>query len=1031
MSKRFYCIHITVFFKLSTRRYGMKVQKTKAFNGKNKMCIVVFFMMILSGIYFGSSSKPAVKKPSSDWAVITMTEVLSKNKSCIINSDGLIRDYVKLTNQSESPVDLDGWGISDRSYEIRFTFPSIILAPDESLFLFFSGKNHQDIGNELYAGFSLSSSGETLTLFAPNGIASDSVDIPPLNADEVYALQEGKWSITNTSSYETIAQMSLTSELYISEVMTNNVTYAFGEDRVICDYVELFNPSDVPVSLADYALSDDIEHQEKVVFSENAQIPPKSTFLILCTDSLMTGNRIASTDRLSLDTDGEKLILFRRSQKKIVDLVHTPALEADCSYSRCEGVWTSSEMPTPNYENTAYGKSGMDASLRVSNDSGIFISEVLTSNMKTSLPGVQGHYDYIEIYNANPEPVNLSGFTLSNNAKEPRKWTFGDLVIPANGCVLVYCEPENLSMATETVIYASFRLSAGGCHVYLHSPEGKLLDRLHVPSLYSDVSYGRTIGESSLFYYPDPTPGEPNADGFLGYSDQPSVSILAGLYDRPVSVSLSASKGASIYYTLDGSDPDASSLLYMEPIEIEKTTTLRACAVSDGLEASHAVTQTYFISTYHSLPVIALTTDPNNLWNEEDGMLADGPYVDRETQKRPWKKASYWKKAQNAGYIEYYDESGTQQLSQGMLFSCMGQFSLDMPQKSFSLKANSQFGEDKFEFAAFDDRPYTSYAAFALRNGGQDGLYTRVLDGLQAQLAQQCETTVITQAWKPVIVYLNGEYWGHYNLRERVGVEMIAQHEGWTTPENIDLLEGNGTGEENVNNGSNAAYRELVKFVKEHDLAAEPEALENVLEQVDVENMIDYFFLEMFYGNTDSGNIRFYRNAVEGDGKWRYVLYDLDWGLFDSASGGPAFVLNPDGMGARDKFTSNILMVKLLAVPAIREQFLMRGGELFQTVLTTEHMIAQLDEMVQMIQPEMPMHFTRWAAQMYPQISLDQPKNPEGAYAYWQERVERARNVMRKRPTLFWNMVKEYFKLSEEEMTAYFGACPLMPQNVL
>lgn len=995
------------------------------------MLMIVFFVLILSCVCFGSPLQSAPREASSDSDAIAIVEVLVKNRSCVINADGLVRDYVKLANNGEEPVDLEGWGMSDRSYEIRFTFPSILLAPGESLFLFFSGKDHQDAGHELYAGFSLSSAGETLTLFAPDGTASDSVSIPPLNADEVYALEEGEWGIADASSYVMPAGLSSLSELCMSEVMTDNRTYAFGEERIVCDYVELFNPEEVPVSLADYALSDDINHPEKIVFSEDAEIPARGTFLILFTDSPITGERMVSTNQIRLNTQGEKLILFRRSQQRVVDLVHTPELEADCCYSRHEGAWTSSDVPTPHWENTAYGKSGVDAELRASNGSGIFLSEVLTSNIRTSLPGVEGHYDYVELYNASSSPVNLNGFTLSNDAGQPRKWTFGNLVIPANGYALVYCEPDNLSMATEDVIYAGFRLRAGGCNVYLHGPDGRLLDRLHVPSLDSDTGYGRTIGEAGLFYYHTPTPGMPNADGFVGYSEQPSVSVPGGLYDRPVSVSLSAPEGVSIYYTLDGSDPDASSLRYTGLVEIERTTTLRACAVSESLEASHAVTQTYFISTYHSLPVIALTTDPDNLWNEEDGMLADGPDIDRETQKRPWQKAAYWKKMQNPGYIEYYDERGTQQLSQGMLFSCMGQFSLDMPQKSFSIRANSQFGQDAFEFAAFDDRPYASYAAFALRNGGQDGLYTRVLDGLQARLAEQCGTTVITQAWKPVIVYLNGAYWGHYNLRERVGIEMIAQHEGWSVPENIDLLEGNGTGSGNVNNGSNAAYRELVDYIKAHDLATEPEALKHVLEQVDVENMIDYFFFEMFYGNTDSGNIRFYRNAVEGDGKWRYVLYDLDWGLFDSASGGPAFVLNPDGMGARDKFTSNILILKLLAVPAIRDQFLTRGGELFQTVFTTEHMIAQLDEMVERIEPEMPMHFARWAAEMYPQISLDQPKNPEGAYAYWRERVERARNVMRKRPTRFWNMVKEYFGLSEEDMTAYFGACPPMPHDAI
>ena len=128
--------------------------------------------------------------------------------------------------------------------------------------------------------------------------------------------------------------------------------------------------------------------------------------------------------------------------------------------------------------------------------------------------------------------------------------------------------------------------------------------------------------------------------------------------------------------------------------------------------------------------------------------------------------------------------------------------------------------------------------------------------------------------------------------------------------------------------------------------------------------------------------------------------------------------MNENGMG-RYHIQSNILLVKLMQVPEIRAQFLTRAGELFQTVFTTENMIALLDEMTAQIQPEMAMHFERWAAEMYPQLSFDQPKNPAGAYAYWQERIERAKNVMKKRPTRFYDMMQETFGLTDEEMAFY------------
>lgn len=968
-----------------------------------------------------------------DNASIEIVEVMANNKSAFINSDGLVCDYAIIRNSGDTEITLNGWGLSDRTYEIRFTFPDIILLPDEQFPIFFPGKEkYLSDSKELYTNFGISSSGEILSLFSPQGEIIQTIHVPASGKNEAYVQQNGRWQITAQQAYKpnTNYAGSFSSGIWINEVMISNISYIIGKETQTADIIEIYNGTDYIVDLSDYTLSDNLDHPDRFSFEENTFIAPGEYRCVLCTSENPVSPELICNAAFSLDSSGESLFLYRKSTDQIVDMVTIPPLEADYSYARIDDEWLTQSSPTPGFSNDSNGLAALDAALRAQNISGVYISEVCTSNFDVVLPHVKGYYDYIELYNAGTTSVDLTGYTLSNNPKQPRKWQLNNLHIGPRSSRLIYCEPENQGMDTEEVHYANFHLSAGGCGIYLFDPTGTLIDRIRVPISYSNTSYGRTLGQAGLYVYDMPSPGSPNGIGFSGYSKSPEFSLSGGLYDRPVTVSITAPEDAKVFFTLDGSIPTQADTKYSEPILIEKTTVLRACAFENGLAASPATTQTYFISTYHTLPVISLTTDPDHLWNEEYGMLADGPLLDRDTQSRPWLKATYSQKNKYSGYIEYYDENDTQQLSQGMLFQCMGQFSLDMPQKSFSIEANSQFGSSTFNFAAFEDRPYDSYSAYALRNGGQDGLYTRVLDGLQARLVEQSGSSVITQAWKSVIVYLNGHYWGHYNLRERVSIEMIAQHEGWIESEDIDLLEGNGTGSGNVNHGSNSDYRELIKYIEAHSLAEDSEALDYVLSKVDVDNMIDYFFFEMFFGNEDSGNIRFYRNAVEGDGRWRYVFYDLDWGLFHSEYGGPAHVLNPKGMGTH-RITSNALLIALLEVDAIRERFLIRGGELFQSVLTTNNMIAQFDNMIAEIQPEMQMHFGRWAAEMYPQISMDQPKNPEGAYVYWQQRVDRAKNVMKKRPAVFWNMMKAHFKLSEEEMVFYFGACPVIPKDAI
>jgi hypothetical protein len=453
------------------------------------------------------------------------------------------------------------------------------------------------------------------------------------------------------------------------------------------------------------------------------------------------------------------------------------------------------------------------------------------------------------------------------------------------------------------------------------------------------------------------------------------------------------------------------------------------------VEASQIISETYLISVYHTMPVVCLTTDPDNLTNEEYGAFAYGPNVDT-SKPTPWiKVATYGQKNWFPAWLEYSDENGQLQLSQGVRFRVMGQYSLDMPQKSLFIKADGQFGKSEFDYALFDDRPFTTYKSFVLRNGGQDGLFTRVMDGLEARLIDQAESTLATQAWKPVIVYINGQYWGHYNMRERAGVDMVAQHEGWLKSKDIDLLQSDGLSSSQVKQGSNTDYKALYNKVKDADLNSNPELLAEVEANFDIDNMFDYYIFESFYGNTDPGNIRFYRNTKSGDGKWRYLVFDMDWGLFSAtykskgkeyATGCVTYYMNENGAGSQ-KIKSNLFVRKLVQVPQYREKFLTRYAELFNSVLTTENMVSLFYEMTAQIKPEMQMHSERWAAEMPAQVSFDVPKNATGAYNYWVSRCERAVRVMNRRPHFVWLDIQSYFGLSDAEMESYFGPCPEIP----
>ncbi len=992
---------------------------------------------------------------SSGNTALVISEVMSSNRSAYPDETGAFPDWIELTNTGDTPIALEGYGLSDRSDKITFVFPAMTLNPGEYVIVFASDDNANTAGKPLHAKFKISSSGDSLYLFGSDGISFAHLEIPAMDRNMSYSrIAEDSYIITDqyTPGYDNTQEgyaafrastVLQTGALVINEICASSITTLKDEDGEYPDWIELHNTSDKAIDLSNYALSDDPDSLVKWRFPQGSVIEAGGYYVVYASGKDRAGaNGGWPHASFKLRSEGETVILSD-IQGRMLDLVTYDLLEADTSWGRNQegnGAFITFTQPTPGMSNTRTSQTAMDTAMCLANTSGLYITEVMTGNKSIVGPNVRNPYDYIEIYNMSGQAVNLKGYGLSDNIKKPRKWQFPDVTIENNSYLIIYCDK---TQTTKDGVYyfTDFNLKKSGETVCLSTPTGEILDKVVVPQLYDDISYGRTLGQAGLFYYSTPTPGETNGMGFIGFADAPTIDVPGGLYERPLegenAVTITVPQNSVVRYTTDGTDPTEESPVYTSPIEVEKNMVIRARTFRDGVEPSQVVSQTYLISTYHTMPVICLTTDPFNLWNDDTGMFADGPLIDRENTDPPWDDATYWQKNWFGGWVEYYDENGVQQISQGMTFRVMGQFSLDMPQKSLYIKADGQYGKSSFDYALFDERPYTSYASFVLRNGGQDGKFTRVLDGLQARLVDQSGSTVANQAWKPVIVYINGEYWGHYNMRERAGVKMAAQHEGWADPDDVDILESDGLSSNQVLQGSNSEYVDLYNRVKETNLNDDPALLAEVEANFDINNMFDYFIFESFFGNTDPGNIRIYRNAKSGDGKWRYLLYDLDWGLFNSsyteggkeyATGCVTYFMDEGGMGSYN-IKSNLFCWKLLQVPEYKEKFLTRYAELFNTVLTTENMVSLFLEMTEQIKPEMQMHMERWAAEMHPKVSFDQPKNPSGAYNYWVTRCERAIRVMNRRPHFVWLDIQSYFGLSDEEMAERFGPCPVIPDE--
>ena len=993
---------------------------------------------------------------ASAYQGLVISEVMASNQTAIPDENGEYPDWIEIWNSSDREINLEAVGLSDDELSISFLFPKMTIGAGERLIVYCDKTNQATAGKPMHAKFGLSSNGETITLYDPNAYVIDSVKTPIMSADESYALQaDGSWRVTDEFSpgYENTtegflsyrnATMVVDGALIISEICPDPLTGYRDEDGELADWIELYNTTGEVVSLANYALSNNENKPLKWRFPEGACVAPYGYYVVFCSgkdiDNGPTG--VAHTNfKVSAEHD---TIVLSDGRGRLVDRVTLDNIPEDASYARDEsGNFSIHVKTTPQLPNTSSGENQMDIYLRALNETGVYITEVMASNDTTVATVGAEYVDWIEIYNSSADVVDLSGYGLSDNLGRARKWQFpdGTIILPGE-YKIIWCDGDaDANNAAEP--HASFGLlKAGDYSVVFADPTGKILDKLVLPAVPTDVSYGRTMGREGFFYYDVPTPGLQNSDGFLGYAAAPQLTVPAGMHDQGVQVGFTIPADATVYYTTDGSEPTATSgIAYNgQVIELSKTTVLRARAfpVNPMYHESEITTGTYFINRYHDVMVVSLTVDPYVLWNETNGLLADGPNIIKDKPGAyPWKGALYrWVKDNEGpkeGYLEIYNTDGSMIVSQGVAVGLGGDYSLDLPQKTFKLRAKSMYGEKSFAYALFEDRPFTEYKSIVLRNCGNDGAYTRVVDGFQSRLIDAYGSTVIHQAWKPVAVYLNGVYWGHMDLRERVDRFFVAQHEGLPLDQadDMDILSGNGS----VDWGTNADYKAMIKKIKAGDPAKNPSDLQYILDNVDVDNYFEYIALEMFLGNSDIGNIRFYRlhgNDPETGAphKWKWIIYDLDYALYTSDFNSPWSYTKAKGMG--DKAIDNTILLKLLSVPEYKDKFLRKLGDIFQT-FTTEYMIGILDQCVAELHPdtEMRLHFYRWAEYHDKMYLSDWPTNFTSAYTYWENRINRLKNVLKKRPNKLWDMVQEAFKLTDDQMLVYFGPQPEMPPDAV
>lgn len=502
----------------------------------------------------------------------------------------------------------------------------------------------------------------------------------------------------------------------------------------------------------------------------------------------------------------------------------------------------------------------------------LVINELMQSNIDCIMDDLHEFPDsWVELYNNSDEPINLNGYQIGTEAGHA--WQLPEKTIEAKGFIVVYCDKE------EWALHTDFRLETGkGCVVYLFKGN-EVADSLPaaLPKMPApNIAYGRKAdGSSEWGYQLTPTPGAANCGEvcdekhILGepvFSEPGRVMTSSKKFSLTLSLPKDAPEGTQIYYTTDGKEPTKASKLYTKEISINDSYAIRAKLLCDGWLSPRSTVQSYiFLDRDMTIPVISITTNDDYLNGSKEGIFKNNSKANQNNWRRPIN-------------FELFDEPDKASvLNQICETRVMGGQSRDWARKSMAIYANKRFGTKRLEYEFFPDQKpgITNFKSIMLRNAGNDidGLYMR--DAIM-QRAMAEHADLDWQAWRPAVVYINGEYHCMLNIRERSNDDNIFTN--YNELEDIDMIEiaqedGKMVGE--VKAGDEENYNDFVKFYTEtgHTLA-------EYAEWMDWKEYINLMAMNLYFNNQDfpGNNIVMWRPRTE-DGKWRWISKDTDFGL--------------------------------------------------------------------------------------------------------------------------------------------------------
>lgn len=669
----------------------------------------------------------------------------------------------------------------------------------------------------------------------------------------------------------------------------------------------------------------------------------------------------------------------------------------------------------------------------------VVINEVVSSNGGSWKDETGATPDWIELRNTGTAAVALEGYGLSDRVDAPFKWVFPKRTLAAGAYLVVAASGEDrktgtvfhtnfsLSRQGETVVLTP---PAG-------SSAAATADSAPAVLLRRDMSLGRSPSDGSWRFFPKPTPGAANAGESFAevLNEGPGFSAGSGFYDQPLSLNVSppvpvgGQAAPEVRYTLDGSEPSKTSPLWNGPLSLgsrqgtadvlaliqgtstvnqhtdgwkpprgegRKAWVVRARAFRDGALPSPVVSRTFFVGPdakrTDGLAVISLMSAPDGLFNYQTGIYMLGKIFDDYVKAHPGEpltghtpanytqRGAAWRRECAVDFFE--PGAAASAWSAPAWLDIKGQSSRSFRQKTFGLDFTStEPPENAVGYELFpgrrkmgDGSPLTVFQHLRLRNFGNDWAYASMRDGFCQQMAGGLGLD--TSAWRPVSVFLDGEYWGILEMREEEDPVYFAAHYG-VDPDEVAILNGDGSVEEGTA-ADTQAFVALRTYAETHDLS-KPENLAWIEARMDWRNFLKYQAAEIYFGNADwpHNNVRLWRArrtltaaeqaaALPGqDGRWRWLMFDLDLAVAHPWAGGYSentlsYAISPTGRPGLNSPQSTSLLRALLKNPEVKAAFATQTADLLNSHFKASRATAMADTFKATLEPAMAEHQKRW-----------------------------------------------------------------------